>query len=215
MIVEGMNDQEFVLEVIRDFFDEIRHYVVSTVANKGKIEVRHTSDYTSKRGNKWFLIFRPEFDGQFSIHVKRPQPKEWFTWYSLILQQTNITLFGFNKHVAKRISERYHPELTPSEALKEMFMKTPAIIQGDTGKEFYTRVNGGVCIGSVYGKRFSINVGRQDIQVVDLRDTKTFISDELLFDDQRKITEESIALAINRLGSEYLSDHDLKKDSSD
>jgi hypothetical protein len=208
MIVERMNDKEFVLEVVRDFFDEIRFYVASSVTSKGKIESRHTSDYTSKRGNKWFLVFRPEFGGEFSLHVKRPQPKEWFTWYTLILLPDNITLFGFNKHVAERISERYHPGLAPSEALKEMFMKTPAIIQADTGKEFYTRVNGGVCLGSVYGQRFSLSTGKIDIQV-DLRDTNTFISDEQLFDDQRKVTEESIALAINRLGKSYLSDHDL------
>jgi hypothetical protein len=207
MIVESMNDKEFVLEVVRDFFDEMRDYIVRAMTKK-KIKIRHASNYTSKRGNKWHIIYRPEYDGQSSLHIKRPQPKEWFTWYSLILAQNSITLFGFSKHVAERISKRYHPELTPTEALKEMLMKTPAIIQGDTGKEFYTRVNGGVCIGSVYGKRFSINIGSFDIQV-DLRDTNTFISDDLLFDDQKKITEKSITRAINRLGKNYLSDYDL------
>jgi hypothetical protein len=69
--------------------------------------------------------------------------------------------------------------------------------------------NGGVCIGSVYGKRFSIDVGSFGIQV-DLRDTNTFISDDLLFDDQKQITEESITLAINRHGKNYLSDYDLQ-----
>jgi hypothetical protein len=124
-------------------------------------------------------------------------------------EQKTITLFGFNKHVADRISERYHPELTPSDALKEMLLKTPAIIQSETGDQFYTRVNGGVCIGSVYGKRFPIKVESLDIQV-ELRGTNTFISDDQLFDNQKKVTDESIIRAINRLGKNYLSDHDLK-----
>ncbi len=208
MIVETMNDKEFVLEVVRDFFDEMRDYVVRAMTKK-KIKSRHASNYTSKRGNNWHIIYRPEYGGQYGLHIKRLQPKEWFTWYSLILTQNSITLFGFNKHVAERISERYHPDLTPSEALKEMLMKTPAIIQSETGDQFYTRINGGVCIGSVYGKRFSINVGSFDIQV-ELRETNTFILDEQLFDDQKKVTDESIIRAINRLGKNYLSDHDLK-----
>jgi len=207
MIVESMNDQEFVLEVIRDYFDEMRDYVIGAMTKKGKIKRRQVSNYTSNRGNKWLIIYRPKYDGQSSLHIKRPQPRKWFTWYSLILAQNSITLFGFNKHVAKRISERYRPELTPTEALKEMLMKTPAIIQSDTGKEFYTRVNGGACIGSINGKRFSINIGSRDLQV-DLRDTSTFISDDLLYNDQKKITNESIARAIDRLGEDYLSDHD-------
>ncbi len=114
--------------------------------------------------------------------------------------------------MADRISERYHPELTPSEALKEMLIKTPAIIQSEVGDSFYTRVNGGICLGSVYGRRMSINMGNQDIQV-DLRKTNTFISDDLLYDDQKKISEESIAKAINRLGKNYLSDHDREETS--
>ena len=207
MIVESMSGREFTLEVTRDFFDETRDYVIRAINKKGRIKKRQASNYTSKKRNKWLIIYRPEYDGQCSLHIKRPQPKEWFTWYSLIIAQNGITLFGFNKHVAERISERYHPELTPSEALKEMFIKTPAIVQVDTGKEFYTRVNGGVCIGSVYGKRFSINIGSQDLQV-DLRDTSTFISDDLLYDDQKKITKKSITRAIDRLGKDYLSDHD-------
>jgi hypothetical protein len=210
MIVESMNDTEFVLEVIQDFFDEMREYMVRAMAKK-KINKRHASNYTSKRGNKWHIVYRPERGGQYSLHVKRPQPKEWFTWYSWILdsEKKTITLFGFNKHVAQRISERYHPELTPSDALKEMLLKTPAIIQSETGDQFYTRVNGGVCIGSVYGKRFPIKVESLDI-LVELRGTNTFISDDQLFDNQKKITDESIIRAVNELGKNYLSDHDLK-----
>lgn len=211
MVVENMNDKEFVLEVVRDLFDEMRDYVARAMTKK-KIKTRHASNYTSKRGNKWHIIYRPKYDGQSSLHIKRPQPNEWFTWYSLILGQSSITLFGFNKHVAERISERYDPELTPSEALKEMLMKTPAIIQSEVGDQFYTRVNGGVCIGSVYGKRFSINIGSRDLQV-DLRDTSTFISDDMLYDDQKEITKESITRAINGLGRDYLSDHDLMDSS--
>jgi hypothetical protein len=213
MIVESMNDKEFALEVVRDFLEEMRNYVIRAMDAKGRSKKRHVSNYISKRGNKWFLVYRPEYDGQISLHIKRPQPKKWFTWYSLILAQKSITLFGFNKHVADRISERYHPELTPTDALREMLVKTPAIIQYDTGKEFYTRVNGGVCIGSVYGKRFSIIVGSIDLQV-DLRETSTFISDDLLYDNQKKVTEESIVSAINRLGKNYLSDYDLESSQS-
>ncbi len=208
MIVESMNDREFVLEVTRDYFDDIRHYIVKTMTNE-QIKNRHSNDYTSTRGNKWHFIYRPEYDGQFSLHVRRPQPKNWFTWYSLIFQQESITLFGFNKHVAERISERYHPELSPTEALKEMLMKTPAIVQIDTGKEFYTRVNGGVCIGDPYGRRYSINIGIGEIHI-DLRDTNTFVSDDLLFNDQKMITEESIVKAIKALGNNYLPDNDRK-----
>ena len=58
----------------------------------------------------------------------------------------------------------------------------------------------------------SINIGSQDIQV-DLRKTNTFISDEGLFDDQKKVTDESIARAIRKLGKNYLSDHDLQNPS--
>jgi hypothetical protein len=118
-----------------------------------------------------------------------------------------ITLFGFNKHVAQRISQRYHPELTPTNALKEMLVKTPAIIQSEVGDSFYTRVNGGICLGSVFGKRMLVNVRGHNVQV-ELRETKTFISDDQLGDDQRKVTDESIARAINRLGKDYLSDQD-------
>jgi len=202
-----MNDQEFVLEVTRDFFDEIRYYIRDEISKKGKITNRHSVNHTSKKGNKWLIIYRSDYGGEISLHVKRPQPKKWFSWYSLIWYHNGLTLFGFNKHVAERISERYNPELTPSEALKEMFIKTPAIVQSDTGKEFYTCVNGGICIGSVYGKRYSINIGSGDLQV-DLRDTNTFISDDLLYDDQKKITNESIKSAIERLGRNYLTDSD-------
>lgn len=214
MIVESMNDSEFTLEVIRDYFNEMRDYPERALIMKGKIKKRHASNYVSKRRNQWFIIYRPEFRGQYSLHVKRPQPREWFSWYSLILAQNCITLFGFNKHVAERISERYHPELSPTEALKEMFMKTPAIIQSEVEDSFYTRVNGGICLGSVYGRRMSINIGSQDIQV-DLRKTNTFISDDDLFDDQKMVTDESIARAINRLGKNYLSDHDQMDSSED
>lgn len=208
MIVEGMNDSEFALEVVRDFFEEMRGYVGRAMSKK-KIKTRHASSYTSKRGNNWLIIYRPEYGGQNSLSVKRPQPKGWYTWYSLILAPSTITLFGFNKHVAERISERYHPELMPSEALKEMLMKTPAIIQSESDDQFYTRVNGGVCIGEVFGKRFSITNGNLSLQV-ELRETRTFISDDLLYDDQKTVTDESISRAIKRLGKNYLADHDLK-----
>jgi hypothetical protein len=210
MIVESMNDEEFVLEVVRDYFDEMHDYVQRARERK-KVTKRHASYYTSKRGNKWLLIYRPENNGMSSLHIKRLQPKGWFTWYCFITGLNCITIFGFNKHVAERISERYHPELTPSEALLEMLMKTPAIIQVDNGKEFYTRVNGGVCIGSVYRKVFFLPTNNLDLEV-DLRDTSTFISDDMLFDDQKKITEESITLAIHKLGEKHLPDHDLNRD---
>src|SRR3989337_2186735 len=104
MIVESMNDQEFVLEVTRDYFDEMREYVIRAMIKKGRIKRRHASNYISKRGNKWLIVYRPEYGGQYSLHIKRDQPRKWFTWYSLILSQNGITLFGFNKHVADRIS---------------------------------------------------------------------------------------------------------------
>lgn len=212
MIVETMNDQEFVLEVARDYFDEMRDYVIRAMTKKGKIKRKQVSNYTSKRGNNWFIIYRPDYDGQSSLHVKRPQPKEWFTWYSVILANNSITLFGFNKHVGERISERYNPELTPTEALKEMLTKTPAIVQSEVGDSFYIRVNGGVCLGSVFGKRISINIESQDLQV-DLRETSTFVTDDMLYNNQNKITQESIQSAIERLGKNYLSDDDRDKES--
>jgi hypothetical protein len=173
MIVESMNDQEFVLEVMRDYFNEMRDYAIRALIKKGKIKKRHSSNYSSKRGNNWFIVYSPEAGG----------------------------------HVGVRLSERYHPGLTPSEALKEMLMKTPAINQAEVEDTFYTRVNGGVCLGSVYGKRMTISVGNYRLQV-DLRKTNTFISDDGLFDDQKKVTEESIARAIEKLGKNYLTDED-------
>ncbi len=209
MIVESMDDGEFALEVIRDYFSEMNEYVKRAMTKK-KIKNRHASNYNSKRGNKWHIIYSPKEGNQYSLHVKRPQPKGWFTWYSLILTQTNsITLFGYNKHVAERVSERYNPELSPSEALMEMLMKTPAIIQSEIADSFYTRVNGGICIGSVYGKRFPFRIGTLRI-FVELRETKTFVSDDMLHNEQHLITQESIALAIERLGKSFLSDDDNK-----
>lgn len=210
MVVESMNDQEFALEVVRDYFDEMRGYVQGAVVKKGRIKKRHASNYTSKRRNQWLIIYS-ESRGQCGLHIKRPQPKAWFTWYSLVFSYNTITLFGFNKHVAERISQRYHPELTPSEALKEMLLKTPAIIQNEVGDSFYTRVNGGICIGSVYGKRIPINIGNSMPLEVCLRDTSTFLSDDLLYDDQKKVSNESISRAIETLGKQYLSYHDFKR----
>lgn len=86
------------------------------------------------------------------------------------------------------------------------------IIQAEVEDSFYTRVNGGICLGSVYGRRMSINIGSQYLQV-DLRKANTFNSDDDLFDDQKKVTDESIARAINSFGKNYLSDHDLKDSS--
>ncbi len=204
MIVKGMNDSEFVLEVVRDYFDELGEHV--TTRNFNTVE-RNASNHTSKRGNKWLIVYRPDFGGQCSLHVKRIQ-NNWFTWYSLIpLPPHQITLIGFNKHVAQRISKRFNPELSPSEALREMLIKTPAIIQGEAGEQFYTRVNGGICIGSAYGKLITIDVGNGNL-AIELRETKTFVSDKELFDDQKEITEASIKLAIQKLGSDYLSDYD-------
>ena len=208
MIVESMNDKEFAQEVVTDFFNEMNDYVKRAMTKK-KIKNRHASNYNSKRGNKWLIIYRPKGGGQSSLHVKRPQPKGWFTWYSLILAPNCFTLFGFNKHVAERVSERYNPELSPSEALMEMLMKTPAIIQSEVADSFYTRVNGGICIGSVYGKRFPFNYETSRI-FVDLRETKTFVSDDMLYNEQHLITQESIALAIDMLGKSFLSDDDNK-----
>jgi hypothetical protein len=208
MIVESMNDQEFAEEVVRDFFGEMMDYIERAKSQKGRIKKKHSSNYTSKRGNKWHLIHSSMEGGQVGMYIKRIQPKGWFTWYSLIFAANQITLFGFNKHVAQRISERYNPELSPTEALMEMLMKTPAIIQSEVGDSFYTRVNGGICLGAVYGKRFLINHGAYRI-VVNLRETKTFVSDDMLFDNQKNVTDESIALAIERLGRSFLSDDDF------
>jgi hypothetical protein len=208
MIVESMNDQEFVLEVSRDYFDEMREYSIRALTKKGKIKKRHASNYASKKRNNWTIIYRPENGGQCGLYIKRLQPNSWFTWYSLVLTHEGLTLVGFNKHIAERISERFHPDLKPSEALREMLIKTPAIIQSETGDDMYTRVNGGVCIGSVFGKTFSIDVGSQHLQVAVL-ENKTFISDDLLFDNQKEITDESISYAIQRLGGKYLSDEDI------
>lgn len=212
MIVESMNDSEFVLEVIRDYFDEMRDYVIRAMTKKGKIKRRQTSKYVSIRGNQWLIIYRPEYDGQVGLYVKRLQRKGWFSWYAFILTHNGITLFGFNKHVAERFSERNHSNMTPSEALIEMFIKTPAIIQVEAGDSFYTRVEGGICLGSVYGKQISINIGSQKL-IVEHRDTKTFISDDMLYDDQKRVTEQSIAKAIDRLGTNYLSDNDRDNES--
>lgn len=209
MIVESMTDQEFAKEVITDFFSEMQPYIRRALEYKGKTKKRHKSTYTSKRGNRWLLIYTPERGGQSSMHVKRLQPNERFTWYSLLQPQNNsMTLFGFNKHVAQRISERYYPNLTPTEALKEMLMRTPAIVQTEVGGDrFYTRVNGGICIGPAFGKRILVSVDGFRVQV-DLRETSTFVSDDMLFDDQKSVTEKSIADAISKLGKDYLSDTD-------
>jgi hypothetical protein len=208
MIVESMDDGEFALEVVRDYLSEMNDYINRALTKK-KIKNRHASNYNSKRGNKWYIIYRPEGGGQTSLHVKRPQPKGWFTWYSLILAPNCFTLFGFNKHVAERVSERYNSQLSPSEALMEMLMKTPAIIQSEVADSFYTRVNGGICIGSAYGKRFSFNYRLSQI-FVELRETKTFVSDDMLYNEQHLITQESIALAVESLGKSFLSDEDNK-----
>lgn len=209
MIVERMTDSEFALEVVRDYFDEMREYVVRALNKKGKIKGRHSANFVSKRGNRWFIVYRPEKGGQCSLHVKRPQTRDRYIWYSLILHPLSITLFGFTKHVGERLAERYHPGLTPSEALKEMFMKTPAVIQGELDNRFYTRVNGGVCLGPVYGPRLTVSVSSYLSIWVDLRKANTFIADDGLFDDQRNITEESIIRAIKNLGENYLTDDDL------
>lgn len=207
MIVESMNDSEFILEVIKDYFDEMRDYAIRALAKKNRIKKRHSANYTSKRGNIWFIVYRPENRGQYSLHVKRLQTNERFIWYTIILQPGSITLFGFTKHVGVRLSERYHPGMTPSEALKEMLVKTPSITQRELNDTFYTRVNGGVCLGPVYGMRMLIKNGNQDIRV-DLRKNNTFISDDGLFDDQKKITDESVVSAIRMLGKDYLTDED-------
>ncbi len=208
MIVESMNDKEFAEEVVRDFFGEMLDYIDRAKVNKGRIKKRHASNYTSERGNKWHFIYSPREGGQMGTYIKRIQPKGWFTWYSLMFALNHITLFGFNKHVAERVSQRYNSELNPNDALMEMLIKTPAIIQSEVDDSFYTRVNGGICLGSVYGKRFLVNHGAYKI-VVDIRETKTFVSDDMLFDNQKLVTEDSIALAIERLGKNYLSDNDI------
>jgi len=205
MIVESMNDFEFVKEVIDDYSEEMREYVNRAMTYKGKLKKRHKSNYRSKRGNYWLLIYTPERGGQSSMYVKRPQPNNWFTWYSLMIIPTGITLFGFNKHVAERISERYYPNLTPSEALKNMLMSTPAIIQSEINDTFYTHVEGGICIGSAFGKRIAIPSGNM-VLPVELRETRTFVSNDMLFDDQKKINRESIENAIRKIGKDYLSD---------
>jgi hypothetical protein len=207
MIVESMNDSEFAVEVIRDYIDEMRDYPERALIKKGKIKTRHSANYTSKRGNNWFIVYRPENGGQYSLHVKRLQTNEQFIWYSLVLQPGCITLFGFTKHVGVRLSQRYHPGLTPTEALKEMLMKTPAINQAEVDGTFYTRVNGGICLGPVYGNRVSIGHGTQTF-LVELRKANTFISDDGLFDDQKQVTIESISRAIKMLGKDYLTDED-------
>jgi hypothetical protein len=209
MIVESMNDFEFVKEVMTDYTEEMMAYVNRAMAYKGKLKKRHKSNYRSKRGNDWLLIYTPERGGQNGMYIKRPQPNDWFTWYGLMLMPTGITLFGFNKHVAERISERYYPNLTPSEALKTMLMRTPAIIQSESNDGFYTHVDGGICIGSAYGKRIAIpSTSGKIVLPVELRETRTFVSNDMLFDDQKKITRESIENAIKKLGKDYLSDSD-------
>lgn len=208
MIVERMNDAEFAAEVVTDYFNEMREYAKRALIRKGRIKTRHSANYTSKRGNNWFIVYRPEMGGQHSLHVKRPQAGNRFIWYSLILYPTSIILFGFTKHVGVRLTERYHPGLTPSEALKEMLMKTPAINQSELDDTFYTRVNGGVCLGPVYGKRISVTNSRNQTISVDIRKCNTFIADDGLFDDQRNITDESIIRAIQVLGKDYLTDDD-------
>ncbi|MBL7839387.1 MAG: hypothetical protein JNJ75_04540 [Cyclobacteriaceae bacterium] len=208
MIVERMTDKEFAVEVVTDYFNEMREYAKRAVIKKGKIKTRHSANYTSKRGNNWFIVYRPEMGGQHSLHVKRLQTGDRFIWYSLVLHPTSITLFGFTKHVGVRLAERYHPGLTPSEALKEMLMKTPAINQAELDDTFYTRVNGGVCLGPVYGKRISVTNSRNQVIWVELRKANTFIADDGLFDDQQKITDQSIIRAIQKLGKNYLTDDD-------
>lgn len=208
MIVESMNDSEFALEVIRDYVDEMLGYSERALQKKGRIKRRHTSTYTSKRRNEWFLIYRPyEYAGQIGLYIKRPQPKKWFTWYSIVFIENRISLVGFNKHVAERISKRYHPELTPSDALKKVLIRTPAIIQNELGDSLYTRVDGGICLGPANGKRIRIDIGRGNLDV-DICETRTFVSDDLLYDDQKEVTQASIARAIKKLGDSYLSDLD-------
>jgi len=210
MIVESMNDKEFVLEVVRDFNDEMVNYIQRAIEKKRRIKKRQVSNYNSKRGNQWLIIYRPEYDGQIGIYIKRPQPRNWFTWYAWIPSYKGVTLFGFNKHVAQRISERYKTEMTPSEALKDMFLRTPAINQVEYDDQFYTRVNGGVCIGSVMGKQIEVEM-RFKILLVELRGTKTFISDDLLFEDQEEITHQAIIRGLERLGESYLTDTDISR----
>jgi hypothetical protein len=207
MLVENMDDKEFVLEVVRDFNDEMMGYIDRSLKKKGRIKRRQSSQYKSKKANDWLMIYGPEYAGEVGIYIRRPQPKNWYTWYAWIPTHSGITLFGVNKHVAQRISERYKPELSPLEALKDMFIRTPAINQVEFDAQFYTRVNGGVCVGSAIGKRISINLGSRDLSV-DLRDTNTFISDDMLFEDQNEVTHKSIIQGLERLGKNYLTDQD-------
>jgi hypothetical protein len=207
MLVESMDDKEFVLEVVRDFYDEMMGYIDRAIKKKGRIKRRCASQYKSKKGNYWLMIYRPEYSGEIGIYIRRPQPKNWYTWYAWIPTHTGITLFGFNKHVAHRISERFRPEMSPLEALKDMFIRTPAINQIEFDSQFYTRVNGGICIGSAIGKRITINLVFRDL-TVNLRDTNTFVSDEMLFEDQKEVTHESIIQGLERLGKNYLTDKD-------
>ncbi|WP_422353891.1 hypothetical protein [Roseivirga pacifica] len=207
MLVESMSDMEFVLEVVRDFNDEMMHYVKRAVEKKGRIKRRQASSYKSKKGNHWLIIYRPQYEGQVGLYIKRPQTNNRYTWYALMPSYNGITLFGFNKHVAQRISERFSTDMTPFEALKDMFIRTPAINQIEFDSQFYTRVNGGVCIGPVMGKRINIDMKFKELPV-ELRTTKTFISDDLLFDDQEEVTHEAIVRGLERLGREYLTDQD-------
>lgn len=207
MLVESMNDMEFVLEVVRDFNDEMMHYVKRAVEKKGRIKRRQASNYKSKKGNHWLIIYRPQYEGQVGIYVRRPQPNNWYTWYAWIAAHNGVTLFGFNKHVAERISERFNTDMTPFEALKDMFIRTPAINQIEFNSQFYTRVNGGVCIGSVMGKLIKIDMKYKELPV-ELRNTKTFVSDDLLFEDQEEATHEAIVRGLERLGKEHLTDQD-------
>jgi hypothetical protein len=52
MIVESMNDSEFVLEVMRDFFEEMRDYVARAMVKK-----------RSKRGMRAIILRREEIIG--------------------------------------------------------------------------------------------------------------------------------------------------------
>lgn len=209
MLVEGMDDKEFVVEVVRDFNDEMMAYINRAVKKKGRIKRRQASQYKSKKGNVWLMIYRPDYNGQVGIYIRRPQTKNRYTWYAWIPTHTGITLFGFNKHVAQRISERFRPEMSPLEALKDMLIRTPSINQIEFDNQFYTRVNGGVCIGSVMGKRITINSDYRDL-TIDLRDTNTFVSDDMLFEDQQEVTHESIIQGLERLGEKYLTDQDQR-----
>jgi hypothetical protein len=101
--------------------------------------------------------------------------------------------------------------LKTTEALKEMLVKTPAIIQSQVGESYYTRVNGGICIGSIHGTHYFADPA-QTFQI-DIRESKTFVSDDLLFDNQKMITKESIEKAIKGLGKDNLPDEDRRRRS--